>query len=397
MGVVVGIGAAGFVAAQHHITHLLWQTLPHQLGLAEAPAWLVVLLPILGALLTFAAMRLPGGGGHSPLDDMALDVGPKEVASVLLASLASLCFGAVLGPEAPLLAIGTAIGAGLFRTQPPARQVMMLVGAMAAIGAVFGNPLITVILLLEMVLITGAPLATPTVLLPALCGLGGSYLLQVGVGGWTGLGDVRLGLPGLPRYENVRLIDLGVGLVLAVVVAVIAVLARRAGDWIAILARSAPLRTLLAAGAITGGLAAAVSAVTGGGPQLILFAGQTAMLDYLALGSVATAGLVLLAKVAAYAACMGGGFRGGALFPVIAIGTILAVMTGLVTGTAGLPAFLATAIAAAVAATMRLPFSALLLGVLLTISAGPAITVPAILGAVVGLLVRMAADRRRAD
>ena len=52
-----------------------------------------------------------------------------------------------------------------------------------------------------------------------------------------------------------------------------------------------------------------------------------------------------------------------------------------------------TAIAAAIAGGMRLPFTGALLGVLLTISAGPAITVPAILGAVVGMLTRLAADQ----
>ena len=55
------------------------------------------------------------------------------------------------------------------------------------------------------------------------------------------------------------------------------------------------------------------------------------------------------------------------------------------------PALVATAIAAATGA-MKQPFTGMVLGVMLTISTGPAVTVPAILGAVVGTLVRLAGD-----
>jgi hypothetical protein len=43
---------------------------------------------------------------------------------------------------------------------------------------------------------------------------------------------------------------------------------------------------------------------------------------------------------------------------------------------------------------MRLPFTGVLLATMLTLAAGPAVTVPAILGAVVGLLTRLVVDAR---
>lgn len=117
------------------------------------------------------------------------------------------------------------------------------------------------------------------------------------------------------------------------------------------------------------------------------------MSAYLALPTLGVAAVVLVGKFVAYVACLGSGFKGGSLFPAIALGTILASMGGLVLGQEAVPALAATAIAAAIAGGMRLPFTGALLGVLLTISAGPAITVPAILGAVVGMLTRLAADQ----
>ena len=144
-------------------------------------SWLVVILLVTGALITFLAEKLPGEGGHTPLHGFGIDIGPREIVSVIIAALGSLSFGAVLGPEAPLMAIGTALGALAFRDpSKPIRQVMMIVGAMAAIGAIFGNPLVTCVLMLEFAMLAGARMATPLVLMPALAGMAASYVLQVG-------------------------------------------------------------------------------------------------------------------------------------------------------------------------------------------------------------------------
>lgn len=394
VGLVAAAGAAGFVAAQHHLSHWLWHDLPDTLGSPSVPWWLVMGLPVLGAALTAAAMRLPGEGGHSPLGGLALDVGPRHVVSAILASLASLSFGAVLGPEAPLLALGAAAGAAAIRSpHDPARQVMMIVGAMAAAGAIFGNPLITIILLLELAVAGGARFTSPTVLLPSLTGLAGGYLLQVGVGRWTGLGTTQLSMDGLLTYPEVRVLDLLLGVPLAAIVAVITMLALRGGTWWQDVPHLSRLGRLLVSGAVVGASAQAVTLLTGEPAQLVLMSGQGTMGDYLALGSVGTALLVLAAKFVAYTASLGGGFKGGPVFPAVALGTILATTTALLLGTEASAGLVATAIGAAVAASMRLPFTAVLLAVLLTISAGGATTVPAILGAIVGLFARMSGER----
>lgn len=327
---------------------------------------------------------------------MSPNVGPREVFSVLAAALASLSFGAVLGPEAPLMAVGTAVGAFAFRgNQPMGRQVMMIVGAMAAVGTLFGNPLITSILILEVALTAGTAMASPMILLPSLIGLGTSYVLQVGLGEWAGLGSTQMALPDLAAYPNVRLLDLAVAVPLAIVVAVLTLTARLGALRLDLLARRSPLRTVVAAGAITGLCALAVMGITGRSYELVLFSGQTVMTEYLGLASLGIgAVVVLLAKLVAYAVCLGAGFRGGPMFPAIAIGTILAAVTSPLLGAGPSTALVATGIAAATSASMRFPFTGVLLGVLLTATAGPAATVPAIIGAVVGMLVRLAGERK---
>lgn len=395
VGLIAGAGAAAFTAAQHHLTHLLWHTLPEAMGFEAAPWWLILALPVIGAGLTWLAIQLPGHGGHGPLDGLKLDLGPRQLVSVLLAALASLSFGAVLGPEAPLLAIGTAAGFALLRSPDhPTKSILPVVGAMAAAGAVLGNPLVTLILLLELAVAVGTQVARPTVLLPALAGLGTGYLLQVGLGPWTGLGQAQLSLPNLPAYPVVRPLDLLVGAAIAIVVAMLAVTATRGGHRIMEIGRKHQLPVLLGAGVAVGLSGIIVELVSGQSAFDVLFAGQSSMTAYLAVPSIGAGLALLLGKLAAYTICLGGGFKGGSMFPAIALGTILAGMAALFLGSAAVPGLAAVAIAAAVAAAQRLPFTGVLLASMMTIAAGPAVTVPAILGALIGLFVRLELDHR---
>ncbi|HAM44037.1 MAG TPA: hypothetical protein DCM67_03300 [Propionibacteriaceae bacterium] len=329
------------------------------------------------------------------MDGLSMDIGPREVASVVLAAVAGLSFGAVLGPEAPLIAIGAAAGAVVVRdSASPARKVMMIVGGMAAVGAIFGNPVVTAILLLEMATVAGPKLSSMKVLVPSLVGLAASYALQVGVGPWVGLGESVLSLPGLPAYPSVPLVDVAWAIPVSLVAAALAVLALRGGTLWRRWGQSRPTGLLLASGAVVGVVAVVVTAVTGVAPTLVVMSGQTAMVDYLGLGSLGVALVVLSGKFVAYAVSLGGGFRGGQIFPAVAMATIVASTISIASGDAVSAGLIAAAIAAAVAAAMRLPFTAVLLGVVLTISAGGAVAVLAIIGAVVGLVGRLAADHR---
>ena len=71
-------------------------------------------LVVSGLVVGLVIRYLPGRGGHSPADGFKVGGGPPrpiDVPGVALASIATLALGAVLGPEAPLIAIGGGLGA----------------------------------------------------------------------------------------------------------------------------------------------------------------------------------------------------------------------------------------------------------------------------------------------
>ena len=112
LGVPVAFAAVLFQTAIHDVIHLVWDVIPDELGWSEPAWWYVILVPGLAGLLVAAAVRLPGHGGHSPLEGLGADpIPPIALASILPAALATLGLGLVLGPEAPLIALGLGLGA----------------------------------------------------------------------------------------------------------------------------------------------------------------------------------------------------------------------------------------------------------------------------------------------
>lgn len=394
VGLIAAAGATLFVVVEHELQHFLWHGLPEALGHHEAPGWLIAGILIAAAVVVFAGMKLPGHGGHSPLAGLGLDIGPESIGSVVVVALASLSAGVVLGPEAPLMAVGTALAAVAARGPfSPARKALMLVGALAAVGVVFGNPLVTSILLLEFAVAMGGPLASFPILICALAGLAGGYLLQVGIGDWPGVGESVLAVPGLQPYANVQGIDVLVAMPLAVAVACVAIAATLGARLFDRWAVSHRLPALLGAALVIAGCAVAARVVAPDGSDLILFSGQSAMADYLGLAGAGTALAIMALKGIAYTASLGSGFRGGAIFPAIALGVLLAVAVSHLLGSTSQSALVAAAIAAAIAAVVKLPFTSLVLATMLTMPAGGAASVLAILGTIVGLVARLSVEK----
>ena len=126
----------------------------------------------------------------------------------------------------------------------------------------------------------------------------------------------------------------------------------------------------------------------------ILFSGQTGMPQLIAETSLGLVVVVVIIKLLAYAAALGGGFRGGPIFPATFLGIGVAVIGSLLFPDVGVSALAATGIAAGSAAMIKLPATSALLGLLLISGAGADIAPFAILGAVVGLLVRVVAEQK---
>lgn len=397
VGILGSLGAYAFTVLAHEAEILVWDTVPGWWGAHEAPWWWVLGVLAVGGVAVAGAIRLPGHGGHHPLDPLSFDIGPAALGSTLLAALAALAAGAVVGPEAPLLAIGTAIAfasaRGALRQAAP---VLALCGAAAALGVVIGNPLITAILLLEGAVLAGGAAHRRTVvlvrLLPVLVALGAGYLTRVGVGAWTGLSTHPLDLGSLDPYPTVRVRDLLPALVVALVTALLLAGVTRGARLLR--RRVTPLPGLVVGGLVVGGLAIATRAVTGESVSVVLFSGQSDLGTMLGLASAGALLLIAVAKAAAYGVSLGVGFRGGTIFPGIAVGVGLASAAHAALPGSALPALAAAGVAAAVGAVLGLPFTSVLFGFLLLAPSGPAVTVPAVLGAVVGVLVEAWVDDR---
>jgi H+/Cl- antiporter ClcA len=396
LGVPVAFAAVLFQTAIHDLIHFVWEYLPHELGWEEPAWWYVALVPALAGVIVAAAVRLPGHGGHSPLEGIAMgDVRPADLGSILLAALATLGFGLVLGPEAPLIAIGLAMGAlavrlvGLGGTTA---HLLVLAGAFAAIAALFGGPLVAALLLFEMLAMSGAIPARMmgAALLPGFVAAGSGGLIFTGVAGWSGLHQQNLALPGMPAYDTVRLADLAWCGLVAVAVAVIVVAARHAGFGVARHAVERPALALVVAGLLVGVLAVLFRALADRPVDLVLFSGQSAMPALVAEGSAGVLLLLVVVKSLAYALSLGAGFRGGPVFPAIAIGAAVAVAAAdVLPGLAVTPA-VATGVAAGVAAVLRAPFSAALLSSVLVGAAAVDVAPLSVLGAAVGVLTVIA-------
>lgn len=399
VGLLSGLAAVAYLAVEHSLDHLVWTSVPDLFGWSEPAAWWVLLVLLAGALGVILASRLPGHGGHSPLDGFSFDIGPAHVASALLAAMSSLVAGAVLGPEAPLMAAGTAVGGALaLRASPQVRQLAMMCGAAAAMGMIFGNPLVTVILLLEAAVLKGAQggRAAMMLILPVLVALGFGYLVQTGLDSIPGVGSQELAVPGLPAYATLTSVDLLGAVPVALVAGVVAAVAIEGGRRIRAVAQGRTTVAIFTAAAVVAALAVLVQATTSLSVEAVLFSGQSAIPLVLTVTSVGTVLLVGVAKAVAYSVSLGGGFRGGMIFPAVFLGVEVGVLAHLLLPGLAMAPMVAAGIAAGAAAVVRLPVTATLLAVLLCSGSGLAITTPAILGACIGLLVRVAADDRMA-
>jgi H+/Cl- antiporter ClcA len=333
LGAVIGIPAAlvaaGFLALVHELEDWVWHDLPDALGHSSPPWYLIVGLPVVGACIVLTARKLlPGDGGHSPL--AGLGGGPTPVAyapGVGLAALGSLVFGAVVGPEAPLIALGSVVGllvTHFVTVDERQHPVLAMAGSFSAISALFGGPLVAGVLLIEAGVGMGALLIP--VLLPGLVAAGVGYLLFIGLGDWGGLETTTLSVPGLPSYDGTSVRDLLLALAIGIATAVVCEAVRILGRRTLSNEQRLGLGPLLLAGGLAVGLLALLADGLGADSEDVLFSGQSSLPDLVAEDSARIVLVLLVAKALAYGTCLGCGFRGGPVFPAIFLGVGLAML-----------------------------------------------------------------------
>jgi H+/Cl- antiporter ClcA len=403
IGGVIGIPAAllasVFLAFVHDLEHWLWTDLPEGLGHASPPWYLVIVLPAVGACIVFLARRfLPGDGGHSPLQGIGGGAVPvANAAGIALAAVGTLSFGAVLGPEAPLIALGAVVGAVITvfaRVGQKAGAVLATAGSFSAISALFGGPIVGGMMMTEGGLAMGAELMY--VLLPGFVAAAVGYVLFVGFGDWGGLSTQSLAVPDLPPYNGTHIYDLIVAVVVGIITAVIvAALKRAAGDLAKEGERRFGLLVLLVGGGLAIGLIAQVADWLGASSQDVLFSGQSGVPAIAATESTKILLILLVAKALAYALSLGCGFRGGPVFPAIFLGVAVAEFAHTWFDVSPTLA-VAVGAAAGMAAGTRMLITATLFAGLLVGHAGLDAIPAAVLAAASAWLAMQGLDRRAA-
>ncbi|MET9192042.1 chloride channel protein [Streptomyces olivaceus] len=398
LGVPVALACFFFVGLQHALQHWVWTSLPEAAGYAAPPWWwpLPALL-LAGLVLAPIVTRLPGGGGHLPVDGLGgAPVGPRELPGAVLAALATLPLGVVLGPEAPLMAVGSGLallavrraGAG---KDPRASAIVATAGSTAAISTILGGPVTAAVLLVEGAGLAGARLVA--LLLPCLLASAAGALVFTGFGHWTGLEIGALALPDLPPVAGPDAGDFLWGLPTAALIAVLVTLARGLGHRTAAWTRHRTAPRTVACATAVGVCVAAYALITGRSPAEAALSGQ-ATLARLAADPHAWSVGALVALVAckglAWAVALGG-LRGGPIFPAVLLGTATALACSGLPGFGVTPA-LALGISSAAAAVTGLPLAGAVLAVLLTGRDAhdqmPLIVVASVVAFVVSQLVR---------
>jgi H+/Cl- antiporter ClcA len=390
LGIPISAAAYGFLALVSYLQKEVFTALPHGLGFATAPAWWPLPVLFIGSIAVALAIRyLPGEGGASPAYGFALHPPPTlaQLPGVVLAALATLAFGVVLGPEMPLIALGGGLAvaatklAGRHRLPEQAVSVIGASGSFAAISALLGSPIVGAFLLMEASGLGGATMIT--VLVPGLLAAGIGALIFTGLGNWTGLGSFSLGIHGLPHVGSPTLGELGWAVLIGVVCAFAGSGLRRAAVALRGYAATRTLTALPVAGLAVAGLAIAFAAGSGRGASLVLFSGQTAI-GPLITASASYSGLALLLLIAckglAYSVSMSS-FRGGPIFPAMFLGATIGLAFSHLPGLDPV-AGAAMGIGAMSTVMLTLPLTSVLLATLLLYSDG-VVVMPLVIVAVV--------------
>lgn len=400
VGVVISLAAWGFLELIYQIQRELYTHLPNALGYTNGPPlwWSLPVLGIAGLLVALAIMRLPGAGGHLPAKGLAVGGGlPRtiDLPGVILAGLATIGSGLVLGPEAPLIALGSGgalLTVSLARRDMPQQALVMIAaaGSFAAISFIFDSPLIAAVILIEATGLGGTRLRL--VLIPGLLAAGIGSLVAIGMGSFTGLSTsaFALGQLQLAHFGHPDIAEFGwtIGIAVAIGVVTRFVMVGGLGTYRVVSRRLLLLLPVIAL--IVAGLAIAFHGATGKNVNQVLFSGQDALPGLVSQAdtwSVSALLLLIVFKGLAYSLSLGS-FRGGPTFPAVFLGAAAGIAASHLPGFPLQPA-VAVGLGAAVVAVLRLPLSAVVLATLLTAKSGTGDEPLIIVGVVVTYIVTL--------
>jgi len=395
LGIPISALAYGFLALVTQIQEFVFDGLPASIFSGGVPAWWPLPWLVLCGLLTgLAIRRLPGNGGHSPALGFHSGGGApvdRELPGIILAALATLSLGAVLGPEAPLIAIGGGLAALTVRlvhkdAPPMALTVMASAGSFAAISTLLGSPVLGAFLIMEAAGIGGATLSL--VALPGLLASGIGSLMFVGLDNWTGLGSFSLALPSVPPAVDPTLATMAWALPVGAAGALLGWVIR----WIGLSLRPVVHRNRVsvtaALGLLIGLIAMAYQLISSNSFTQVLFSGQGSLPELVEHAADYSVGMLILlaaCKTLVYGLSLSA-FRGGPVFPAMFTGAVLGIALAGLPGMSLAPA-IAMGIGAMCTAMLRLPLTSTLLATLLLGADGVSVTPQVVVAVAVAFLI----------
>lgn len=151
LGLLVGLAVAGFLKALEVVTLIRWEN-----------AWLIVLLPLGGALVggLYQAFGRGVEGGNNLIMEQIHEPGggvPRRMAPlVLIGTVLTHLFGGSAGREGTAVQMGGSIAgavARLLKLKEVDVRLLLMAGVAAGFGAVFGTPLTGAVFALEVLAI----------------------------------------------------------------------------------------------------------------------------------------------------------------------------------------------------------------------------------------------------
>ncbi len=331
---------------------LVWEDIPA--SWATTPAWYVIGVLLLAAVLVYVVRRFVGDTGHSPIGGIKVSgLTPRDYVGAILAILASLWGGVVLGPEVALVATGSMIGTvtakGMKFTDPAAEKKIVGFGALGAILALFVGPILS--------------------------------------------GNMQLG----STPTAIELAQLAWAIPIAIVASVAVTLSRLLAAVLARAAGQGPHLVILVAAALVVAVTALIlQAWTGASVLFVVTSGEEMISELPTLTTVSTVVAILVLKSIAYAVSLGAGYRGGPFFPAMFVGAASGLLVALlIPNGPSVSAALVVGVVAAVVATAKMKWVlVIVLGAILGLLMGTWTLVPAaVLGAVVARVIPRWGDR----
>ncbi len=338
VGVVVSLAAWGFLELIHQIQVGLFTDLPEELGYDHGAPVLVLRRRPRDRRAADRGGDRPPARRRRPRPRRGLKIGgdpvqPIELPGIILAAFATIGGGLVLGPEAPLIALGAGLGVFAIRslrkdTPAEAQAVMAAAGSIAAMALLFNSPIIAAVILLEALGLDREKL--PLILLPGLLAAGIGSLISIGMGSLTGLSTsaYALGTLTLPTLDQPALADFAWTFVLAIGVAALTFAVMRLGLLTHVFARRRPFLVLPRGGdrRRPAGGRLPRSDRQGHRRGALLRPGRLPGLTTgAATWSISALLLLLLFKGLAWGISLGS-FRGGPTFPALFIGAAAGIL-----------------------------------------------------------------------